>query len=208
VKKNLIRNLLVAVLVLAGAGYLIAVRGAGTDDASQGEAFALSVPVIVTPSVQVAPGQVILFKATNIAESGNSFRLMIYNDDSGIPVVYKDFLKVGPGKTVSYVYRPPMGTLTLDGDTAIEAPESTRATFAPIPATADPGVIRRVVANVQVLTVQNGANGAQTLDASTSVPLSHCNFEPRSHIPYLGGNWYWNCAPDLYPKKPLPPADQ
>jgi len=207
VTKNIVRSLLVSIVVIVVAGYFIAVRGAGTDDPSQGDAFALSVPVIVTPSVQLAAGQVLLFKATNVAESGNNFRLMIYNDDSGIPVEYKDFLKVAPGKTVSYLYRPPMGTLALDGEVTIEAPQATRATFAPVPATADPGVIRRVVANVQVLSVHSGADGKQTLDASTVIPLSHCNFEPRSHIPFLGGNWYWNCAPDLYPRKPLPPAN-
>ena len=40
------------------------------------------------------------------------------------------------------------------------------------------------------------------------IPLSHCNFEPRSRIPFLGGNWYWNCAPDLYPLIPVPPPDE
>lgn len=206
-KKNIITGVLVSIVVLAGLGYAIGVRGAGTDDPSQGEPFGLSAPLIVVPSVQLATGQMLLFKATNVGETGNNFRLMIYNDESGIPVTYKDFLKVGPGKTVSYLYRPPVGQLALEGDATIEAPQATRATFAPIPATADPGVIRRVVANVHVISVQNGANGAQTLDASTMIPLSHCNFEPRSRIPFLGGNWYWNCAPDLYPLKPVPPQE-
>lgn len=206
-KKNIITGVFISILVLAGLGYAIAVNGAGVTDETEGEPFGLSAPLIVMPSVQLAAGQMLLFKATNVAETVNNFRLMIYNDKSGIPVTYKDFLRVGPGRTVSYLYRPPAGQLELEGDATMEAPEATRATFAPVPATADPGVIRRVVANVHVISVQNGANGARTLDTSTMIPLSHCNFEPRSRIPFLGGNWYWNCAPALYPKVPLPPAD-
>jgi len=196
----------VVVLVIVG-GFSYMMRAAGraeTEDLSNGDPFALSVPVIVTPSLQIASGQVLLYKATNVSEGPTSFRLMLYTDDSGVPAVYKDYTRVGAGKTVSYVYRPPSATLEL-GDESVEAPQPVRATFAPIPATGDPGVIRHIVANVQVMRIQKGANGSAMLDTPTVVPLSHCNFEPRSVIPYLGGHWYWNCAPDMYPVKPLPP---
>ena len=199
--------IVVAVLVVFGVAYMVrASARAKTVDPTNGDAFALSVPVILTPSLQVATGQVLLYKATNVSEGVTSFRLMLYNDDGGVPTFYKDYVKVGPGQTVSYVYRPPTTTLALD-DRSIEAPQAVRATFAPIPATGDPGVIRRIVANVQIMRIQDGANGSPTLDTPIVVPLSHCNFEPRSVIPYLGGHWYWNCAPDMYPVKPLPPPE-
>jgi hypothetical protein len=193
---------LTVVIVVFGFGYFLRANNSHSEDPTNGDAFALSVPVIVTPSLQIASGQVILYKMTNLSEGNTSFRLMLYNDDSGVPTSYKDYTKVGAGKTVSYVYRPPTATLALDEE-SVEAPQPVRATLAPIPATDDPGVIRRVVANVQIMRIQKGPNGASLLDTPIVVPLSHCNFEPRSLIPYLGGHWYWNCAPDLYPVKPL-----
>ena len=80
-----------------------------------------------------------------------------------------------------------------------------RATFAPIPLV-DHNVIRNIVANVQIMHVQNGPNGERTLGTPVVVPLSHCNFEPRGRVPNRGGTWYWNCAPGMYPLKqpPLP----
>ncbi len=202
------KKILVVVIflfIVSGLGYMMRAAGrAETEDLTNGEPFELSVPVIVTPSLQIASGQALLYKATNVSEGPTNFRIMFYTDDGGVPSFYKDFTKVGAGKTVSYVYRPPTAKLEL-GDESVEAPQPVRATFAPIPATGDPGVIRRIVANVQVMRINKDANGASTLETSTFVPLSHCNFEPRSVIPYLGGHWYWNCAPDMYPLKPLPP---
>ena len=194
---------LVALIVVCGFGYAYYQSGAhGTDDLTEGEPFPLTVPVIVTPSLQLATGQVLLFKATDVSEQATSFRLMLYSDDSPVPFLYKDY-KVGAGRTVSYVYRPPTTTVQGD-DRSVEAPQAVRATFAPIPATGDPGVVRRIVANVQIMRIQDGPNGSATFDNPIVVPLSHCNYEPRSIVP--GRNWYWNCAPDMYPLKPLPPA--
>jgi hypothetical protein len=203
----MVKKLLIVVVVLVVVfGFTYMMRASGAEDPTAADAVPLSVPVIVTPSLQIASGQVLLYKATNVSEGGTSFRLMLYTDDAGVPSFYKDFTKIGAGKTVSYVYRPPTATLEL-GDESVEAPQPVRATFAPIPATGDPGVIRHIVANVQVMRIQKGANGVSMLETPTVIPLSHCNFEPRSLIPYLGGRWYWNCAPDMYPLKPLPPQD-
>jgi hypothetical protein len=81
----------------------------------------------------------------------------------------------------------------------VDAPESVRAIFAPLPGD-EPGAIRRVVANVQIMRIQQGAGGAApVLEAPIIVPLEHCNFEPRGFVPYTGGRWYWNCAPDMFP---------
>ena len=197
-------SVVVLVLILAiGSGYAYYQSGAhGTDDPTQGEPFPLSVPVILTPSLQLASGQVLLYKATNVSERATSFRLMLYSDDSPVPFLYKDY-KVAAGRTVSYVYRPPTTKVQVD-ETSVEAPQAIRATFAPIPATGDPGVVRQLVANVQIMRVQNGAQGAPAFETPIVVPLSHCNYEPRSIVP--GRNWYWNCAPDMYPLKPLPPS--
>ena len=61
------------------------------------------------------------------------------------------------------------------------------------------GVERNVVATVQLMRVETDAKGATSLAPPIVVPLSHCNFEPRGFVPYTGGRWYWNCAPDMYP---------
>jgi hypothetical protein len=79
----------------------------------------------------------------------------------------------------------------------VTAPAAVHATFAPIPG-GDPGVIRRFVANVQIMRVQN-SGGTPTLDPPIPVALSHCNFEPRGFAPYTGARFDWNCAPDMYP---------
>jgi hypothetical protein len=197
------RTLIVlAVLLVIFGGFAYIIR-ANAEDPTEADAFPLSVPVIVTPSLQIENGDSILYKATNVSEGATNFRLMFYTDESGVPTFYKDYTKVGPGRTVSYVYQPPMAKIEL-GEETIEAPSPVRATFAPIPATGDPGVIRHVVANVQVVRIQKGATGS-SLETRSIVPLSHCNFEPRSLIPYTAGRWYWNCAPDMYPLKTLPP---
>lgn len=194
---------LATVIVVCGTGYAYYQSGArGTDDPTEGNPFPLTVPVIVTPSLQLTNGQVLLYKATNVSEQATSLRIMLYSDDNNVPFLYKDY-KVGAGRTISYVYRPPVMEVEVDGK-SVELPQATRATFAPIPATGDPGVVRRIVANVQIMLMRDGPTGSPTFDTPTIVPLSHCNYEPRSLVP--GRNWYWNCAPDMYPLKPLPPA--
>lgn len=193
--RRILTVLLVLVLIV---GVVYVVRARGLNERAEGDARPLFVPVIVTPSVQPVNGQVLLYKATNVSESPVNVRLMIFNDREGVPGTYKDFTKIPAGNTVSYVYEPPKGQLTL-GATTVEAPEAVRAVFAPLPAD-DPGAIRRVVANVQIMRIQPaGPNGSPSLDSPIVVPLEHCNFEPRGFVPYTGGRWYWNCAPQMYP---------
>jgi hypothetical protein len=193
VSKHLIVLLLLGVSVSVGCG-------GSAGDPVYADTHPLSVPVIVTPSIQIATGQMILYKASNVSMGPASFRLMVYNEKDGIPAFYKDFPKVPAGNTVTYAYRPPMRTLALDEQTSVEVPEAVRATFAPIPQV-DHNVIRQIVANVEIIRVQQGANGVSTIDTPVVVPLSHCNFEPRGRVPYIGGAWYWNCAPGVYPLK-------
>jgi hypothetical protein len=193
VRRTLI--LIVVLVVIGGAAYAVRARGAVAR--AEADAEPLFVPVIVTPSVQLASGQVLLYKATNVSEATGNIRLMLFNDREGVPGTYKDFTKIPAGHTISYVYEPPKSQLTL-GAATVEAPEAVRAVFAPLPGD-DPGAVRRIVANAQIMRVQPGPNGSQVLDAPTVVPLEHCTFEPRGFVPYTGGRWYWNCAPQMYP---------
>jgi hypothetical protein len=88
------------------------------------------------------------------------------------------------------------------GNTSVEVPEAVRAIFAPFPGD-DPGAIRKVVANVQIMRLQPAAaNAAPALDPPIIVPLEHCRFEPRGFVPYIGGRWIWNCAPEMDPISP------
>ena len=189
---------LVVVVVLAGVIYAVRVRGA--DERDEEAARALFVPVIVTPSVQPGNGQVLLFKATNVSEGQANVRIMFFKDNESVPGSYKEFTKIPPNQTVSYVYEPPMGTLRL-GDTTVEAPEAVHAVFAPLVG-GDVNAIRKIVANVQIMRIQRGADGAPTLDSPVVVPLQRCMFEPRGFVPYTGGRWYWNCAPQMTPLEP------
>lgn len=193
----------IVLIVVFGSGYAYYTLGTrGTDDLTMGEPIPLTVPVIVTPSLQLARGQVLLYKATNLSSASTSFRVMVFGDDSPVPIFYKDY-EVGAGRTVSHIYRPPNVTVDVEGR-SVEAPQAIRATFAPIPATGDPGTVRGVVANVQIMRVVDGPDGVPAFDAPIVVPLSRCNYEPRSVVP--GRNWYWNCATHMYPLVPLPPA--
>ncbi|MBM3779108.1 MAG: hypothetical protein FJW23_12900 [Acidimicrobiia bacterium] len=193
----------ITLLIVVGSGYVYYTLGtSGTEDPTKGEPFALTVPVIVTPSLQLANGQVLLVRATNLSGGSTSFRMMFFGDDSAVPIYYEDY-EVAAGRTVSHVYRPPTVTVQVE-DQLVEAPQAVRATFAPIPATDDPGTVRGVVANVQIMRVVDGPDGAPVFEAPIVVPLSRCNYEPRSKMP--GGNWYWNCATDMYPRLPLPPS--
>lgn len=193
--RTILTVLVVVVLLVAGV-YVVRARGA--NDRAEADAVPLFVPVVVTPSVQPVNGQVLLYKATNVSENPVNIRLMIFNDSQGVPGTYKDFMKIPAGNTISYVYEPPKTQLTL-GTTTVEAPEAVRAVFAPLPAD-DPGAIRRIVANVQIMRVQSaGPGGTPQLDIPIVVPLQHCNFEPRGFVPYTGGRWYWNCAPEMNP---------
>ena len=128
-----------------------------------------------------------------------SLRLMLFNDADAVPALLQDFPIIPRGITVSYVYDPPKGKLTL-GETTVAAPGAVRATFAPMPGD-DPGAMRRFVANVQIMRLQT-SGGTPTLDPPIPVTLEHCNFEPRGFVPYTGARWYWNCAPEMYPVDP------
>jgi hypothetical protein len=192
------KTLIVLVVLLVIVGIVRGIRARGFAERTEADARPLFVPVIVTPSVQPVNGQVLLYKATNVSETPVNVRLMLFNDQEGVPGTYKDFTKIPAGHTVSHVHEPPKSHLTLGG-TTVEAPEPVRAIFAPLPGD-EPGAIRRVVANVQIMRIQQGAaNAAPVLDAPIIVPLEHCNFEPRGFVPYTGGRWYWNCAPDMFP---------
>lgn len=122
---------------------------------------------------------------------------MLYDEQDSVPTEYKDFSRIPSGTTVSYAYTPPKGQLTL-GETTVEAPKSVRAVFAPVPGD-DPGAIRNFVATVEIMRIQPGVKDAPVLDPPIIVPVEHCNFEPRGFVPYTGGRWYWNCAPDMFP---------
>ncbi len=187
------KKALVLLSVLAAIALVLLIiraRGAGAGDE------ALFVPVIVSPSVQPVGGQVLLFKATNVTEAPVGVRLMLFNDRDGIPAKIKDFSRIAPGATVSYLYDPPKTTLAVN-EAEVQVPEAVRAVFAPLPGD-DPGAIRRVVANVQILRLQQGVS-PPALDPSIIVPLERCRFEPRGFVPYTGGQWVWNCAPRMSP---------
>jgi hypothetical protein len=186
---------LVVLVLLGGGAYMVWARGA--NERAEADAVPLFVPTIVTPSVQIASGQLLLYKATNVSEGLHNFRLMLYNEQDSVPAFYKDFSRIGSGQTVNYVYDPPKGELTL-GDITVQAPKSVRAVFAPVPGD-DPGAIRSIVASVEIMRVQAGGKEGAVLDAPIIVPVEHCNFEPRGFVPYTGGRWYWNCAPEMFP---------
>jgi len=188
---------LAILIVIAGLAYVV--RARGMNDRAEADAEPLFVPTLVTPSIQIANGQVLLYKATNLAESTpRNIRLMLFNEQDSVPTVYKDFSRIGAGQTVSYVYEPPMAQLAL-GDVTVDAPKAVRAVFGPQPA-GDPGAMRSIVATVQIMRVEPaGKNGTALLEAPIIVPVEHCNFEPRGFVPYTGGRWYWNCAPQMYP---------
>ncbi|MBM3778883.1 MAG: hypothetical protein FJW23_11735 [Acidimicrobiia bacterium] len=185
---------------------IVAVAAAGCGDSEDpvyADTHPLSVPLIVTPSVQVGNGEAILYKVSNVSTGSASFRMMFYTDDDHIPAFHRDYERVRGGHTVTFVYEPPMAPIEIGG-TTVEVPQAIRATVAPIPLV-DHNVGRKVVANVQIVRVHQGADGAPpTLETREIVPLSHCNYEPRTPVPT--GLWYWNCAPGIYPLKPLPPS--
>ena len=192
------KTLIVLVVIAVVYGIVSAVRANGFAERAEADARPLFVPIIVTGSVQPVSGQVVLYKATNMHENPMNFRLSIYSDTESVPGVHKDFMKVPGGHTVSYVHEPPQAEFSL-GSTTVTVPASVRATFGPVPGD-DPGAVRKLVVNVQLMRVQQAANGAPaSLDTPILVPLEHCNFEPRGFVPYTGGRWYWNCAPDMYP---------
>lgn len=196
----MVKRIVIALVVLVVVGGVVgAVRARGANDRAEADARPLFVPVVVTPSIQPVTGQVVLFKATNVSENPVSFRLMLFNDREAVPESYKDFKNVPAGGSVTYVHEPKPTQLTL-GSTTVTAPEPVRATFAPVPGGETPNAIRRIIANVQLMRIQPPTgDAAATLEASTIVPLSHCNFEPRGFVPYTGGRWYWNCAPQMEP---------
>jgi hypothetical protein len=194
VRKTL--SLLLVLVILVGVFFFI--RGRGASARAEAAALPLFVPVIVSPSIQPVNGQAVLYKATNITEAAVSVRLMLFNDRDGLPAKVQDFLNIPPGTTVTHLYAPPKGTLTLN-ETTVDVPEAVRAIFAPLPGD-DPGAMRRVVANVQLMRLQSTSSASSpSLDPPIIVPLQRCNFEPRGFVPYTGGRWVWNCAPEMFP---------
>jgi hypothetical protein len=194
------RILIVVVLFVVLVGVMYAVRARGADERAEADAKELFVPVIVTPSVQPANGQVLLLKATNVSEGQAAVRILFYKDNESVPGMYKEFTRIPPNHTVSYVYEPPVGKLTV-GDTTIDAPEAVRAVFEPLVGGEVNGM-RKIVANVQLIRLQRGADGVATLETPIVVPLQRCMFEPRGFVPYTGGRWYWNCAQQMTPLEP------
>jgi hypothetical protein len=196
VKKTLTRLLVLLVIVAA----IVAWRASGAAARAEAAAQPLFVPVIATPSIQPVNGQVLLFKATNITEAPVNLSLMLFDDHGGPPKATRDFPQIPAGSTVSYVHEPQKGELTL-GQTTVEAPEPVRGIFAPIPGDREPGALRRIVANVQIMRVQpaTSSTGSASLDPPILVPLERCRFEPRGFVPYTGGRWIWNCAPEMSP---------
>jgi uncharacterized membrane protein YgcG len=186
---------LLVLVVVAGGAYTVWVGGA--NERAEADARPLFVPTILTPSVQLVNGQVLLYRVTNVSENPRNMRLMLYTEQDNVPTEYQDFSRIPSGTTVSYTYEPPKGRLTL-GETTVDAPKPVRAVFAPVPGD-DPGAIRNFVATVEIMRIQPGVKDVPILDPPIIVPVEHCNFEPRGFVPYTGGRWYWNCAPDMFP---------
>ncbi len=193
------KGLIVLAALVAIIAIVVVVRVLTFDEMVEAGAQPYFVPVIVTPSVQLAAGQMLLYKITNLMPQPVNVRLAIYNDREGVPGTYEDFMAIRGGHTVSHVYEPPKHILTL-GSTKVEVPEAVRAEFVPVPGD-DPGAIRRVVANVQLIRIQPAtANGTPALEPPIGVPLERCTFEPRGFTPvHTGHRYMWNCAPQMYP---------
>jgi hypothetical protein len=193
------RNKLIILGVLVVIVGIVVVRAMTFDDWLESGSRAYFVPVIVTPSIQPVNGQVVLYKMTNVSYGPVNARLAIYNDRDGLPAKYKDFMAIRGGQTVSYVYEPRTTQFTF-GETTVEAPEAVRAQFVPVPGD-DPGAMRSVVANVQLVRIQAATGkGTATLESPIVVPVEHCTFEPRGFIPvHTGAKYPWNCAPQMFP---------
>jgi hypothetical protein len=156
------------------------------------------VPLIVTGSLQLLNGQVVLYKMTNVSTAPVHVRLNLFNEGESIPGTFKDFKGIRSMATVSYLYEPPKTKITL-GEVTVEAPQPIRAQIVPMPG-ADTGTIRNVVATVQILRLQKASDGTLSLDQSIVVPVEHCNFEPRGYVPISTGHKRtFNCAPMMYP---------
>src|SRR5215467_14411723 len=159
---------IVLVGIVAVIAIIVVVRVLTFDDMVETGAHPYFVPVIVTPSVHTANGQMVLYKVTNLSVQAVNVRLALYNDSESVPKTYKDFMGIRGGTTVSYAYEPPKTKLTV-GTAIVEAPEPVRAEFEPLPGD-DPGAIRRVVANAQIVRIQPAAgNGAASLEPLTIV---------------------------------------
>jgi hypothetical protein len=158
----------------------------------------LGVPIIVSPSVQPAAGQVLLFKATNISATPVGIRVTLYNDRERFPVDWKEFPNLGAGMTVTHLYNPPPGRLAINGST-YEVPDAVRAVVHPMP-NGEPGAIRRVVANLEIMRLQPAPANASSasLDSPIIVPLERCLFTPRGYLPgYTDGHLFWECGPPV-----------
>jgi hypothetical protein len=189
---------IVAVVATAVITYLEWTQGA----AERADAVdnALFVPILVTPSVQVADGQALLFKATNVSDTPHGIRLMLYYEQEKDPSLFRDFPKIGAGMTVSYVHEPAKGKVTL-GEIALEAPRPVRAIFQPLPDD-DPGALRNIVAVAQIVRFRKDGTNTQLVDTPVVVPVNQCTFELRGFLSHTGGRWHWNCAQPMLPINP------
>jgi hypothetical protein len=197
------RTLIAAVVVVAVVGtavltWLEWAQGSATRaDALDSELF---VPILVTPSVQVADGQVLLFKITNVSDSPRGVRMMLQNEEEKDPFAVQDFPKIAAAMTVSYIHEPSKGQVKL-GDVAVEGPRPVRAIFQPLPGD-DPGAVRNIVAAAQIVRLRQEGATTHVVDVPVVVPVEHCMFEPRGFMSQTGGRWHWNCAPQMFPIHP------
>ena len=163
---------------------------------------AFSVPIIVSPSVQPGNGESLLFKVSNISTTPVGVRLTLFNDRERFPVDIKEFGTLDAGMTVTYLYNSPPGKLTING-TTLEVPDAVRAVVGPMPA-GEPGAMRRVVANMQIVRLQSkAANGSSpSLDAPIIVPLERCMFTARGYLEpvFSEGRLFWDCGSDVRPE--------
>jgi hypothetical protein len=160
----------------------------------------LNVPILMSPAVQPGQDQLLLFKITNISGQPVDVELTLFNDTDGKPLVTTQFPKIAARTTVTHVYRPPAGTVVLEGST-FSAPTSVRALLGPGQAgpvsAGDPGAIRRVVASLQMVNLPTAPAkpAPQPVESPMLVPLERCLFKPRGMYPYTGATYLWDCSP-------------
>src|SRR5258708_4675735 len=135
-RKRTLALLVVLVVIIGGIVIVPAAVNEWVEDNSR----PYFVPLIVTGSLQLVKGQVLLYKMTNVSTAPVHVGLNPSSDTEAIPGTYKDFRSIRSMHTVSYVYEPPKTKISL-GATTVEAPEPVRAQITPMPG-ADTGTIR------------------------------------------------------------------
>jgi hypothetical protein len=189
-----LRNLFVLALIVGAVLVFRSWRASVEADVER----ELGVTIIVSPSVQPVQGQALLFKATNISMTPVGIRLHLYNDRERFPVEIKDFPTIAGGMTVTHLYNSPPAKFAMNG-TTFEVPDAVRAVVGPM-AGGEPAAVRRVVANLQLMSLQPAGADATSasLDAPIIVPLERCLFTPRGYLPgYTDGRLFWECGPPV-----------